>query len=599
MSDPSTGDQPIDLRPRATLVVGVTGHRDLGIDAAAVTALAETLAQVFAHLRDALGRAAANESNILSPASPALHTFCTGFDGADALAIDAARAAGSAIRWVLPFGSDGSGSELAARAIEHPTDTRLVLPGTREEGPRAYERANEIMLANVDLVVAVWDRARPGRRAGTGDVVQSAITGRIPVIVVAPAQPAPMLLAAPGDRELAWPIASDLALKPLADDLRDLVARIVLPPADDDMHQALLDMINERAELRSARIEYQLLLKIFGVAPRKRATPAAGEAQPKPTPVAEPVAPLDRDTSATLQRIDDLAGHYGRLYRSSTTTQILFNIVAAFLSALALIYLPTFSGGTLVVSVAVNTLVLFDAKARAAQRWHERWLDYRVIAERLRCLQFLQPLGLGLSGTEQATSRRYLSWVDWYVRRLQRALAPPQGVITDTDLTRLIGRIADGEIPGQIKYHNGAFRQLGMLDRRLALAARISLTAAIAAAVAFMVSAALRGGGDYVGWHSLAWVMIFVLPAAAAAFSAMRAGADLALLAERSATTAAALTELQGVIHATPMTYDRAAVAATRVAGLMNAELSEWRFVFESRRTRTQRANAAAQRSRR
>jgi hypothetical protein len=429
--------------------------------------------------------------------------------------------------------------------------------------------------------------------------VQSAITSGIPVIIVAPAQPTPMLLAAPGDRELAWPIASDLPLKPLADDLHDLVARIVLPPADDDAHEALLDLINERTDLHSSRFEYQLLLKIFRVAPRKPVAPAAGTAQAEPAPVAEPVAPLDRDTAATLQRIDDLAGYYGRLYRSSTTTRILFNIVAAFLSALALIYLPTFSGATLVVSVAVNTLVLFDAKAGAAQRWHERWLDYRVIAERLRCLQFLQPLGLGLSGTEQATSRRHLSWVDWYVRRLQRALAPPQGVITNADLTRLIGRIADGEVPGQIKYHNGAFRQLGTLDRRLALAARISLNAAIVAALAFMVSAAIRGGGDNVAWHSLAWVMIFVLPASAAAFSAMRAGADLALLAERSAMTAAALTELQGVIRAMPLTYDRAAVAATRVAGLMSSELSEWRFVFESRRTRTRRANAAAESARR
>jgi hypothetical protein len=455
------------------------------------------------------------------------------------------------------------------------------------------------MLANIDLIVAVWDRERPGRRAGTGDVVQQAIASGIPVIVVAPTQPTPMLLAAPDDSGLAWPIASDLPLKPLTDDLHDLVARIVLPPSDDDMHRALLDLINERADLRVVRFEYQLLLKIFGVAPRKPAAPAKSEAHAEPAPVEMPVAPLGRDIAATLQRIDDLAGRYGRLYRSSMVTQILFNIVAAFMAALALIYLPTLAGATLVVSVAANTLVLFDAKTRAAQRWHERWLDYRVIAERLRCLQFLQPLGLGLRGTEPATPQRQRSWVDWYVRRLQRALAPPQGAIAHADLTRMTRRIAEGEVPGQIKYHNGAFRQLGTLDRRLALAARISLNAAIVAAAAFMVSAYLGGGGDKVAWNSIAWVLIFVLPAAAGAFTAMRAGADLALLAERSATTAAALTELQGVIRTTPVTYDRAAVAATRVAGLMSAELSEWRFVFESRRARTRRANAAAGRSRR
>ncbi|HLH89914.1 MAG TPA: hypothetical protein VKX28_15785 [Xanthobacteraceae bacterium] len=587
--------QPIDLRPHASLVVAVTGYRDLGIYPAAVKALAATLTRVFADLRDALADAGANAAGVLSPARPMLRTICTGTEGADALAVDAARAAGSTITRVLPFGTEGSNPLPAStHAIGGPTDTWLILPGAPEEGARAYERANEIMLANSDLVVAVWDQKRPGQRGGTGEVVQSAITRGIPVIVVAPALPTPMLLTAPGNGELAWPIASDLPLKPLPDDLRDLVARIVLPPAGEDTRRALLDLINEPAHLRSARFEYQLLLEIFGVAPRKRAA-ATGEAPP--APLAEPVESLGREMTATLQRIDELAGHYGRLYRSSTTTQILFNIIAAFLSAMALIYLPTLAGATLVVSVAANTLVLFDTKTRAAQRWHERWLDYRVIAERLRCLQFLQPLGLGLSGTEQAASRRHLSWVDWYVRRLQRALAPPDGPITEADLTRLIRQIAEGEVPGQIKYHDGAFRQLGTLDRRLAVAARVSLNAAIVGAVAFMVSAALQGGGEYVAWHSLGWVMIFVLPAAAAAFTAMRAGADLALLAERSAATAAALTELQGVIRATPMTYDRAAVAATRVAGLMGAELSEWRFVFESRRTRTRRANAAAERS--
>ena len=600
---PRTGPPAIDLRPRATLAIGVTGHRDLGINGAAANALAATLERVFANLRDALARAADEEPRVFSPASPVLRTVCTGADGVDALAMQAARAAGSAITWVLPFGGEGTqaGSDpAAAPSIEQPADTRLVLPGTHAEGARARERANEVMLANIDLVVAVWDRDRPGRRAGPGDVVQSAIGSGISVIVVAPAQAAtPTLLVAPDDGELAWPIAADLAPKPLGDDLRDLVARIVSPPAGDDMHLALLDLFDERADQRSVRFEYQLLLEIFGVAPRKPAAPAHGEAPAQPVRVEAPVAPLGRDIAAILQLIDDLAGHYGRLYRSSTVTQILFNIVAAFLSALALIYLPTLAGVTLVVSVGANGLVLFDAKVRAAQRWHERWLDYRVIAERLRCLQFLQPLGQGLRGTEQSVARRGPSWVDWYVRRLQRALAPPHGVIADADLAHLVRQLAEGEVPGQIKYHNGAFRQLGTLDRRLALAARVSLIAAIVAAGAFMVSAYLGGGADQVPWHSIAWVLVFVLPAAAGAFTAMRAGADLALLAERSATTAAALTELQGVIRATPMTYDRAAIAATRVAGLMSAELSEWRFVFESRRARTRRANAAAARARR
>jgi hypothetical protein len=593
--EPPTGPAPIDLRPRATLSIGVTGHRDLGIDGAAAHALAATLARVFANLRDALARVAGDEPGVFSPASPALRTICAGTEGADALAMEAARAAGSAVSWVLPFDGEGSGSALAAA----PAHMRLILPGRCDEGARAYERANEVMLANVDLVVAVWDRGRPGRRGGTGDVVQSAIASGIPVIVVAPTPATPpTLLVAPDDSELAWPIASDLALKPLADDLHDLVARIVAPPAGDDTRRALLDLIDERADHRVVRFEYQLLLKLFGVAarkpdPREPGLPASGDAHITIGDALAGIPPLGGDIAAVRRRINDLAAHYGRLYRSSTVTQILVTIAAAFFSALTLIYLPSLAGGPLVVQVSVNTLVLLDAKVRTTQRWHERWLDYRVIAERLRCLQFLQPLGLGLRGTEPATAHRGASWVDWYVRRLQRALAPPHGVIADADLKRLVAGIAEGEVSGQINYHVGAFRQLGTLDRRLARAARVALNAAIIAAGAFMLSAYVEGGADNVPWRSIAWVLLFVLPAAAAAFTAMRAGADLAVIAERSSTAAAALSELQGVIRATPMTYDRAAVAATRVAALMSEELSEWRFVFESRRARTRRDKAA------
>jgi hypothetical protein len=86
----------------------------------------------------------------------------------------------------------------------------------------------------------------------------------------------------------------------------------------------------------------------------------------------------------------------------------------------------------------------------------------------------------------------------------------------------------------------------------------------------------------------IAIVVFFVLPAMAAAFNGIRAAADLALLAERSAMMAAALSRLRRVVLSTAMNYDRIAVAAVRSAGIMGDELGEWRFVLESRRARAQ-----------
>jgi hypothetical protein len=289
-----------------------------------------------------------------------------------------------------------------------------------------------------------------------------------------------------------------------------------------------------------------------------------------------------------LATIDSLANHYGRLYRSSTASEFLLTIMAALFSALAFILLPFIVGISVIVQVLVNGLVLLDSTTRTTQRWQERWLDYRVIAERLRCVRFLQPLGLGVSQSSAPFRRHRESWVEWYVRRYQRGLDPPDGTIQTTDIARFAKQLADREIPEQLKYHRANFRQVGLLDRRLSAAARIALASTIVVAGLCGISAYYFGGTARVPWMPVAIILFFVLPAVAAAFNGIRAAADLIRLAERSAMMAAALTRLRRAILSMPMNYDRAAVAAVRTAGIMSDELGEWRFVLESQRARAQ-----------
>ena len=85
--------------------------------------------------------------------------------------------------------------------------------------------------------------------------------------------------------------------------------------------------------------------------------------------------------------------------------------------------------------------------------------------------------------------------------------------------------------------------------------------------------------------------LIFVLPALGLAFNGIRKGIDLVRLVERSAMTAATLTQLRGLVCSTSMNYDTVANAALRAASIISDELSEWRFVLESRRARTQRSH--------
>jgi hypothetical protein len=411
-------ERSIELLPRAVLAVGVTGHRKLRADANTST-IATTLDALFANLSRALREAAQHESPFFSRAAPVLRTVCMAAEGADLLGAQAARAAGSAIVCVLPFPFDEYARDFsspttanAARSLFEGADACLILPGERAEQARSYERANEVILANIDLLVAVWDGKRAGGRAGTGDVVQSAISRRIPVIVIAPdrAEEATLLIA-PDDEELANPIALDLARKPL--DVPRLVSRVLLPPRGQSARQGLIDLLEEKNDYRSLRFEYPLLLKLFGVGGIAK-TPATAS-------LPRHLAPQSQ-LLGDLGRIDSLANHYGRLHRSSTASEFLLTILAALFSAVAFVLFPFIAGVSVIAQVLVNGLVLLDSMTRTTQRWQERWLDYRVIAERLRCLRFLHPLGFGFPA-DAAPFRRYReSWVEWYLRRYARAL---------------------------------------------------------------------------------------------------------------------------------------------------------------------------------
>lgn len=609
MSDnDETDEQCVDLRPSPVLAVGITGHRNIAQHDHTAQAVAATLNKLFTTITLSFMKFAREEANFFSNTEPVLRAVGMLAEGADLMGARAARGSGAEISCILPFAFDEYQKDFScpatqelARLIFAAADARFVLPGNREEGPRAYERANDVILANIDLLIAVWDGARANGRAGTGDVVQAAVSRDIPVVVIEPKVPSvATLLFIRSDETLENLIATDLPRKPLDSDLSTLISQIMAPPVGSTKRQGLVDLLAEKSKPRSFRVEYSLLLKLFRVGRVRMAAatqPASGskvwedaamlgEAMSRES--ATQLIKLERQTS----RIDALAGHYGLLYRSSSASAFLIIIVAAMFSAAALIVFPSISGVSIIAQFIVNGLVLIDALIGNKQRWQERWLDYRLIVERLRCLRFLRPLGLGLDQTSTFLRHDKGSWVEWYIRRSDRQLGAPVGEMQAADMARGAQQIADLHIREQLRYHRSTFRQIGLLEMRLSLAASLALGSTFLLAAVFGVFVYLNGGTGAITWKPIAVLLLFVLPAAATAFSGFRADADLVRLAERSAMTATALARLRRIVSSTTMNYDRLAAAAIKAAGIMGSELSEWRFVLESRRSRTRRTRS-------
>ena len=205
-------------------------------------------------------------------------------EGADLSGTSAAMTAGADVAFIMPFAWDEYCADFQpanlskVRQFLASASSSFELPGRRDEGPRAYERANDIILENIDLLIAVWDGERARGRAGTGDVVQRAATMGLPIIVIDPKDPAvPTILEAPDDQNLASSQVTELNRKAVLDDLTGLVEQIICPPPDRQGRQALRDLLTEQPHKVSRRFEYRILMGWLARESNKKKSPSTSD----------------------------------------------------------------------------------------------------------------------------------------------------------------------------------------------------------------------------------------------------------------------------------------------------------------------------------
>jgi len=461
------------------------------------------------------------------------------------------------------------------------------LPGSVEERASAFERANDVILANIDLLIAIWDGLRGGGRADTGNVVQAAVVRGLPVFVINPHSPGePTVLMKFNSENLQRPLAEDLERKSLALYLERVLEQIVSPPASTAMRRALADAAEERPSPRKIRWEYDCLLSLFRI-PRpavqsisflRLRDPISGHASPADD------AQCPNELTAAINHFSALAQYYSNGVRSSSIMEFFVILCLAIVTTSLGWSVPLLSTVVISSQIVLNGFVLLDRQLRDLWRWQERWLDYRAIAQQLQAIKFLHMLGLGVTAPPSAQHlRKEVSWVDWYVRRWERALPPPSG---QPNLEHAAWLLQDVQISQQIEYHKSTARRLGMLEKRLARTANVALIAGLLVAVTLCVSSLLTENMRSISWTPMALFMLGFCPVVATTATGIRIDADLIRVVERSALAVAALTRLKLAISSSIMNYDRISIAATEVASLMADELAEWRFILESRRIR-------------
>jgi hypothetical protein len=126
-------------------------------------------------------------------------------EGSDRIVAAAGLAAGFALQVVLPFKRAEYALDFETQASRREFEELLArasdvfeLDGAANERPRAYEAAGLFMLANIDVLIAIWDGEVAAGVGGTAQIVERAIADGIAVVWIEPSHPNAIRISWPG-----------------------------------------------------------------------------------------------------------------------------------------------------------------------------------------------------------------------------------------------------------------------------------------------------------------------------------------------------------------------------------------------------------------
>jgi hypothetical protein len=514
------------------------------------------------------------------------------------------------------------------------------LDGERAAAADAYGIAGRIVLNQSDLLIAVWDGRPAAGKGGTVDTLRDAIKYHVPVLWIDALEPTAWQLLRT-DEDLACLEGGDRCVpkreqpgagKSLAETIKTIVQEEIALPDPQKTHREPTTLSRAPQYFRERKPWFNLAItwKLFRDAvgsqrfgrpkvivadfveqirdewPTREDDEAAAVAasggttagQAGPSDVEDWVNRRLRVHYAWSDKRSDL---YADAYRSAYVLTYLLSALAVFVALLPMAaHLPE---PIAIACVALELLMLFAILLMLAggrwRHWHERWMEYRLLAELIRQLRFLIPLGGGrpfphvpthLAGYGNLTQ----TWMYWHMRAIARATGLPPAKVRPAyvlDCLHYLAKVVGVPKGGQRGFHATTE------ERSENIAHRLHTTSMILFFVTFC-GIALHLALDLLEpehWHALKrWLVLAsaTLPAMGAALAGINNQGEFARLAKRSAAMADGFTRFAAPIEALQASGAGAANApklaeviplAGKIAEVMVDEVSDWRVVFIDR----------------
>ncbi|MFC7536327.1 DUF4231 domain-containing protein [Sphingomonas sp. GCM10030256] len=515
--------------------------------------------------------------------------------GVDQIAARAALDAGWELQAVLPLrrgdyrALQDTDSARELDALLAAATCVLELPGDADDPLDAYVMAGRATVAHADLLVAVWDGLPARGRGGTAQTVETALLRGTPILHLPVDQAEPRLLWSALDPAVITHTGNHRGSPATSDLVGRVLASLLAPPRSEIERRFYGRFLSERPYSLRWRIEYPLLMTLAGAHRLSRsdllARPGVDAMRTEWQSYRDQCvgchgvkAEIDWLEEAYAWA-DRLATHFAQAYRSSHIFNFLLAATGALigLSGLVTEIDPTAAAVAeflIIVAVVANTLW------GSRRCWHQRWLDYRQLAERLRPMRSLKLLGIAAPDPPGSTAEPIASrWVDWYAGSVWRSAGCPSGQLTPERARTLAEAIAARELDPQIAYHRRSAAQSRRFDERLETVALTLFSCTILVSLAVIVG--LQVVPDLVAAHSGAITFLSAgLPAVGTAIFGIRVQGDYGNVAARSGNTAILLERVSAELGA-GASLDRAADLTEQAARIMFQDLDQWRLVAE------------------
>jgi hypothetical protein len=611
-------------RPRVAFRVGVTGHRLVRLLQPDIC-----LAAVEAEVRTALAEirrgvdACDEEFGSVYAGAPLLRVVSPLAEGADQMVAQAGLDLGYELHVALPClpGIYASGFQRSPNpSAPDPcasferllgrADSVQVLDGRPSAilDTAAYAAVGLAVLRHADLLIAIWDQT-PADGPGTGAVVEQAREWEIPVVLIDP--------RAPEQWHLEWD-----GHRATREDVTPLVRRILAPPAHDaeddgrkkrKRHPAasppvapgLLKYLRTRPSglyggMFSALVALSAFEWPFRSAPVRLGQSCIARARKswdaiwrKPSPLdawlVDPISHLLREYFAWA---DGLAERFSVAHRDASIAPYIFaplTVIAAVgvQVALARASVNQMMRALLEVLILGLNLGFYEAAVRGG--YHERWIDYRSLAEELRHLAFLWPLGrpfrsVALAG-ETASEASQFAWVGWYARAVGRQGGLYPCVFTPERLEECRTMLLEHFLRPQYQYHGRTESRFRVVQGRLhttalwlfRIAFLIAIVDVVFALFLHQVPPSQTQLSNVFSWGVLAAGLAVVLPYIATGTHGFSSQGDFWNLARRSQRMCQQLEPLMAEIATAPPTLEALGTFAEDAAEVMRDEVLNWR----------------------